>query len=112
MKRFDESIHITNTSVQLKYKETTSFELPEHHMWSLQQLEGYLERLGHKNAYMDVIYPEMKRVLKAFTMASYSKEFFNWKLLRLHCFISKILLLLKISLNIVLADMNYSDAIG
>lgn len=71
LKRFEESIHVTNTAVQLKYRETTTFELPEHHMWSLEQLEGHLAHLGHPDAYQKLIYPEIKRILKAFTIASY-----------------------------------------
>lgn len=55
----------------MNYKERSSSELPEHHMWSLPQLCGYIDRLGHKNAYENIIYPEMKRVLKQFTLAAF-----------------------------------------
>lgn len=71
LRQFSESIHITNTSIQLKYKERTTSELPEHHMWSLEQLIGYLDRMGQPGAFENVIYPEMKRVLKAFTAAAF-----------------------------------------
>lgn len=68
---FHESGHITNTSVQLKYHEKTDPNLPEHHMLSLSSLNQYFQEIGRKDVYWDVIYPEMKRVLKAFVEVSY-----------------------------------------
>lgn len=68
---FHESCHITNTSIQLKYHEKTDVNLPDHHMMSLASLNQYFEQIGKKDVYFDVIYPEMKRVLKAFVAVSY-----------------------------------------
>lgn len=71
MKDFDEKSHITNTSVQLKYHDISDRNLPEHHMLSLSQLNVIFEHMGKPNAYYDIIYPEMKRVIKYFTKESY-----------------------------------------
>uniref|UniRef100_A0A336MU92 CSON005248 protein n=1 Tax=Culicoides sonorensis TaxID=179676 RepID=A0A336MU92_CULSO len=68
---FHESCHITNTSIQLKYHEKTDVNLPDHHMMSLASLNQYFEQIDKKNVYFDVIYPEMKRVLKEFVEMSY-----------------------------------------
>ncbi|XP_063708277.1 tubulin glycylase 3B-like [Culicoides brevitarsis] len=68
---FHESCHITNTSVQSKYHEKTDPDAPDHHMMSLASLNQYFEKIGKKDVYWEVIYPEMKRVLQAFVETSY-----------------------------------------
>lgn len=68
---FHESSHITNTSIQMKYHEKSDPDLPDHHMMSLASLNQYFEKIGKKNVYFDIIYPEMKRVLKKFIEISY-----------------------------------------
>lgn len=63
-RNFHESIHITNTAIQLKYKNrTTSTYLPDDHLWSIHNFTNYLDAYVQRNLWRDAIYPQMKKVI-------------------------------------------------
>lgn len=60
---FHEAIHITNTAVQMKYKNRSKNPLPQDHLWSIYDFTNHLSRNGDKFLWRDVIYPQMKKVI-------------------------------------------------
>lgn len=60
---FSDGRHITNTVVQERYKQQT-LTLPDEHMWSLNTLFEYFERIGQPDIYSRKIYPSIKETLK------------------------------------------------
>lgn len=82
--KLTESVHITNTSVQKKYANMASNRLPDHHMYSLDDLNQYFKRLGHENLYSEKIYPCMKYTLKQ--ICEVCSEDVEWKTGRFELF--------------------------
>lgn len=68
-----ESIHLTNNSVQKKYKNklTRDPRLPRHNMWSLEQFKTYLNQLRPgENLWERKVYEGFKKNLIAVVLAS------------------------------------------
>lgn len=64
LRKLHESIHLTNNSVQCKYKNTNRDPaLPEYNMWDSDRFKTYLETIGYPNVYKEVIYPGMKECI-------------------------------------------------
>lgn len=67
---FNETKHITNTAVQMKYSKVSHPNLPYHHMWSLGAFILYLNSFDKGYLWNDYIYPKMVRTIQAITEAS------------------------------------------
>ncbi|EDW36942.1 GL25786 [Drosophila persimilis] len=67
-----ESIHLTNNSVQKRYKNKLSRDprLPKHNMWSLEQFKAHLRHVGAPEGTWANIYNGFKQNLVAVVMAS------------------------------------------
>ncbi|XP_030381152.1 tubulin glycylase 3B isoform X2 [Scaptodrosophila lebanonensis] len=67
-----ESIHLTNNSVQKRYKNKMNRDsrLPKHNMWSLDQFKSHLRHVGAPENTWSHIYNGMKQNLVAVVMAS------------------------------------------
>ncbi|KAH8279934.1 hypothetical protein KR054_011332, partial [Drosophila jambulina] len=67
-----ESIHLTNNSVQKRYKNKTNRDsrLPKHNMWSLEQFKSHLTQKGAPEGTWSKIYNGFKQNLVAVVMAS------------------------------------------
>ncbi|KAH8393617.1 hypothetical protein KR200_007604, partial [Drosophila serrata] len=67
-----ESIHLTNNSVQKRYKNKTNRDsrLPKHNMWSLEQFKAHLTHKGAPEGTWSKIYNGFKQNLVAVVMAS------------------------------------------
>ncbi|KAF2887173.1 hypothetical protein ILUMI_19000, partial [Ignelater luminosus] len=64
LRKLHESIHLTNNSIQSRYKSCNrNPALPSYNMWDTHQFTRYLESIGHANVFRDVIYPGMKECL-------------------------------------------------
>lgn len=61
---FNEQKHITNTTVQRRYKRENTENLPYHHMWSIHTLIDHFEKVGRPDVYDKKIYPTIKQVLR------------------------------------------------
>ncbi|XP_063709769.1 tubulin glycylase 3B-like isoform X2 [Culicoides brevitarsis] len=61
---FNEQKHITNTTVQRRYKRENTENLPYHHMWSIHTLIDHFEKMGRPDVYDKKIYPTIKHVLR------------------------------------------------
>lgn len=61
---FNEQKHITNTTVQRRYKRENTENLPYHHMWSIHTLIDHFEKEGRPDVYDKKIYPTIKTVLR------------------------------------------------
>lgn len=71
-KNFNKAVHVTNTSINRKYKKESTVDnpIPENHMWSIDDLVLYFKEIGKENIWEDTIYPYMKKSLEAVTLAS------------------------------------------
>ncbi|KAK4879115.1 hypothetical protein RN001_007261 [Aquatica leii] len=67
LSRLNEAIHLTNNSIQHKYKNcpTRSSELPPCNMWDSNQFKEYLSSIGNPNVFDEIIYPSMKEAITA-----------------------------------------------
>ncbi|KAH8298122.1 hypothetical protein KR018_007024, partial [Drosophila ironensis] len=67
-----ESIHLTNNSVQKRYKNKTNRDtrLPKNNMWSLDQFKSHLHHVGAPDGTWSKIYNGFKQNLVAVVMAS------------------------------------------
>ncbi|EDW02891.1 tubulin glycylase 3B [Drosophila grimshawi] len=67
-----ESIHLTNNSVQKRYKNKLNRDsrLPKHNMWSLEQFKGHLRQVGAPDNTWTKIYNGIKQNLVAVVLAS------------------------------------------
>jgi len=67
-----ESIHLTNNSVQKRYKNKTNRDsrLPKNNMWSLDQFKNYLRIMGAPDGSWSKTYNGFKQNLVAVVMAS------------------------------------------
>ncbi|XP_017041414.1 tubulin glycylase 3B [Drosophila ficusphila] len=67
-----ESIHLTNNSVQKRYKNKTNRDsrLPKNNMWSLDQFKSYLRHMGAPDGTWTKTYNGFKQNLIAVVMAS------------------------------------------
>ncbi|XP_070138823.1 tubulin glycylase 3B [Drosophila bipectinata] len=67
-----ESIHLTNNSVQKRYKNKLNRDtrLPKHNMWSLDQFKSHLHHVGAPDGTWTKIYNGFKQNLVAVVMAS------------------------------------------
>nr|XP_022901851.1 tubulin glycylase 3A-like isoform X1 [Onthophagus taurus] len=66
LRKLHESIHLTNNSVQCKYRNVNRDPaLPDHNMWDSNRFKTYLETIGYPNAYDAIIYPGMKQCITA-----------------------------------------------
>ncbi|CAH0726461.1 unnamed protein product, partial [Brenthis ino] len=65
LRKYDESIHLTNNAIQRKYKncEGRHSELPIQNMWSLDKYKVYLKNIGKDNVWDEIIYPGMKKTI-------------------------------------------------
>uniref|UniRef100_A0A336L726 CSON005252 protein n=1 Tax=Culicoides sonorensis TaxID=179676 RepID=A0A336L726_CULSO len=61
---YNEQKHITNTTVQRRYKRENTENLPYHHMWSIHTLIDHFEKMGRPDVYDKKIYPTIKEVLR------------------------------------------------
>ena len=61
----DNQIHLTNNAIQKNYDLSNDCheEIPEEKMWYCDELDDYLQSLGHGNAFDDKIFPAMKDIL-------------------------------------------------
>lgn len=66
-----QAIHVTNTTVQRQYKNNAAKEFPDHHMWSLNNLQNYFARIEKADVYYKKIYPSMKKTLLEICAMSY-----------------------------------------
>ncbi|XP_024874167.1 tubulin glycylase 3A-like [Temnothorax curvispinosus] len=69
---FHESIHLCNTTVQLKYRKlpTCNSDLPEQRHWNLQDFRDYLQSRGQELAWETTIRPGIKQNLIGALLAS------------------------------------------
>ncbi|XP_018363044.1 PREDICTED: tubulin glycylase 3A-like [Trachymyrmex cornetzi] len=69
---FHESIHLCNTTVQLKYRQLPrcNSDLPEQRHWNLQDFKDYLQSRGQKLAWEKIIRPGIKQNLIGALLAS------------------------------------------
>lgn len=67
---FEEAAHVTNITVQKKYLDTSSEELPKNHVWSLEDLEGFFEIRKRPGFFWRRIFPSIKQTLKEICEAS------------------------------------------
>ncbi|XP_018338139.1 PREDICTED: tubulin monoglycylase TTLL3-like [Trachymyrmex septentrionalis] len=69
---FHESIHLCNTTVQLKYRQlpTCNSDLPKQRHWNLQDFKNYLQSRGQKLAWEKIIRPGIKQNLIGALLAS------------------------------------------
>lgn len=59
-----EKIHLTNHSIQMKYKNgIRSEKLPQHNMWNLTEFREYLESINEGDKWKSKIYPAIKKNL-------------------------------------------------
>ncbi|XP_074031075.1 tubulin glycylase 3A isoform X2 [Leptinotarsa decemlineata] len=66
LRKLHESIHLTNNSVQSRYKKaSTDIILPSYNMWDSSQFKNYLSNVGYPQAFDDIIYPGMKESITA-----------------------------------------------
>lgn len=65
-----EQAHITNTSIQRKYRRESTENLPYHHMWSTHTLNDHFEKINKPRAWEKTIYPTIKRTLRAVSKIS------------------------------------------
>ncbi|CAH1141105.1 unnamed protein product [Phyllotreta striolata] len=66
LKKLHESIHLTNNSVQCKYRNSQQDpHLPTYCMWDSNEFKAYLMGKGQANAYNEIIYPGMKESITA-----------------------------------------------
>lgn len=64
LRNLHESVHLTNNSVQCKYRNNNKDSaLPSYNMWDRHQFESYLKEKGHPNAFAKIIYPEIKQCI-------------------------------------------------
>lgn len=62
LRKLHESIHLTNNSVQCRYKNCNRDPgLPQYNMWDRKQFEDYLENVGFPDVFEKKIYPGMKQ---------------------------------------------------
>lgn len=64
---FDESVHVTNITVQKKYMDRTSENLPRNHVWSVEDLDEFLTNQTENRkpkVFQRIIFPQMKKILK------------------------------------------------
>lgn len=54
----------------MKYQRESTENLPCHHMWSTDTLTDYFEKIGKPKAWRKLIYPSIKRTLKAVSKIS------------------------------------------
>ncbi|KAG5308042.1 TTL3A glycylase, partial [Acromyrmex insinuator] len=69
---FHESIHLCNTTVQLKYRQLPrcNSDLPKQRHWNLQNFKNYLQSRGQKLAWERIIRPGIKQNLIGALLAS------------------------------------------
>ncbi|KAB0798450.1 hypothetical protein PPYR_09443 [Photinus pyralis] len=66
LNRLNEAIHLTNNSVQSKYRNCDRHqELPTCNMWDSARFQEYLASIGKPNAYKEIIYQGMKQAITA-----------------------------------------------
>jgi tubulin monoglycylase TTLL3/8 len=66
LRKLHESIHLTNNSVQCKYKNTSlDSALPSYNMWDSNDFVRYLTNIGYPNTFKDTVYPGMKQCITA-----------------------------------------------
>lgn len=66
LKKLHESIHLTNNSIQCRYKNANrNGNLPDFNMWDSIEFEKYLESMGYPNSYKNIIYPGMRQCVVA-----------------------------------------------
>ncbi|KAF7274999.1 hypothetical protein GWI33_012283 [Rhynchophorus ferrugineus] len=70
-----ESIHLTNNSIQSKYKQQSSRDplLPSHGMWDSKEFKKYLSNIGYPKIFQQVIYPGMKECITGAMIAHRDK---------------------------------------
>ncbi|CAH1104570.1 unnamed protein product [Psylliodes chrysocephalus] len=66
LKKLHESIHLTNNSVQCKYRNAHQDpHLPTYCMWDSNEFRTYLIGKGQPSAFNDIVYPGMKECITA-----------------------------------------------
>ncbi|XP_055599060.1 tubulin glycylase 3B-like isoform X2 [Uranotaenia lowii] len=67
---FNESIHLTNYSIQKYYSRSEESPLPVYNMWSCEEFQRHLQTLGKGYYWERKIYPDMKKSILAVVSAS------------------------------------------
>lgn len=64
LRKLHESIHLTNNSVQSKYKNNSRDDgIPSYNMWDTNQFKLYLSNIGYSQVFNKIIYPGMKECI-------------------------------------------------
>ncbi|XP_063697800.1 tubulin glycylase 3B-like [Culicoides brevitarsis] len=64
LRNFHESIHVTNTAVQLKYKNRSGEKrLPDDHLWTLYDFMSYLNSINERYLWKGTMYRQMKEFI-------------------------------------------------
>lgn len=64
LRKLHESIHLTNNSVQCKYKSAgRDVALPSYNMWDSNEFKNYLKNIGYPTVFEKVIYPGMRQCI-------------------------------------------------
>lgn len=65
LKKYHESIHLTNNAIQRKYKNSNGrhSELPLQNMWDLEKYKVYLASINKENVWDSIIYQGMKKTI-------------------------------------------------
>ncbi|XP_060851495.1 tubulin glycylase 3A-like [Rhopalosiphum padi] len=71
MNKMDESIHLSNVRLQMKYRKIRNPQVPEECMWNYRDLQSHLRKIGQEYVWDELIFPGMSEsiyaVLKAAT---------------------------------------------
>ncbi|RZC31981.1 tubulin glycylase 3A-like, partial [Asbolus verrucosus] len=82
LRKLHESIHLTNNSVQCKYKNASiDAALPSFNMWDSNDFQKYLTNIGYSKAFKNIIYPGMKQCITAAVLMHQDKM-----VIRRNCF--------------------------
>ncbi|XP_044266820.1 tubulin glycylase 3B-like isoform X2 [Tribolium madens] len=74
LRKLHESIHLTNNSVQCKYKNASlDTALPSYNMWDSNDFQRYLANIGYPNSFKDIVYAGMKQSITAAVMMHQDK---------------------------------------
>ncbi|CAI6344638.1 unnamed protein product [Macrosiphum euphorbiae] len=59
MKKTDESIHLSNVRLQMKYRKIRNPQVPEECMWNYSELQDHLRKIGQEYVWDELIFPGM-----------------------------------------------------
>ncbi|XP_025195685.1 tubulin glycylase 3A-like [Melanaphis sacchari] len=70
MKKMDESIHLSNVRLQIKYRKIRNPQVPEECMWNYKELQSHLRKIGQEYVWDELIFPGMSESIYAVLQAA------------------------------------------